>query len=76
MLLGQQVGHKVRLRAVNDNRPQSELLRNAQCGKDIVRTVRVEVRLGLAPEKRLQRFHLDVEIRLVLVRVVLRARLA
>ena len=76
VLLGQQVGYKVRLRAVNDNRPQTELLRNAQCGKDIVRTVRVKMCLSLAPEKRLQRFHLDVEIRLVLLRIVLRTRLA
>ena len=58
MLLGQQVGYKVRLRAVNDNRPQTELLRNAQCSKDIVRPVRVKMCLGLAPEKRLQRFYM------------------
>ena len=76
MLLGQQVGYKVRLRAVNDNRPQTELLRNTQRGKDIVRTVRVKMCLSLAPEKRLQRFHLDVEIRLVLLRIILRTRLA
>ena len=76
MLLGQQVGHKMRLRAVNDNRPQTELLRNAQRGENVIRTVRVKMCLSLTPEKRLQRFHLDVEIRLVLVRVVLRTRLA
>ena len=61
---------------MNDNRPQTELLRNTQRGENVIRTVRVKMCLSLAPEKRLQRFHLDVEIRLVLVRVILRTRLA
>ena len=53
MLLSQQVGHKVGLRAVNDDCPQTELLRNAQSGENVVRTVRVKVCLGLAPQERL-----------------------
>ena len=76
MLLREQVGDQMRLRAVDNDRAQAELPGNAQRGENIVRTVRVEVRLRLAPEQRQQRFELAVVIRIVLIRVVLRPRLA
>ena len=76
LLLRQQVGDQMRLRAVDDDRPQAELLCDAQRGEDVVRAVRVEMRLRLAPEQGQQRFELAVVVRIVLIRVILRPRLA
>ena len=52
---------------------QAELPGNPQRGKNIVRAVRMEVRLRFAPQQRQQRLQLDIVVRLVLLRLFFRA---
>ena len=64
------------LRSVDDDRAQAELLRDAQRGENVVRAVRMKMRLDAAVQHREQRLHLAVVIRLLMVVVYLGARLA
>ena len=76
ILLRDEVRDQMRLRSVDDDRAQAELLRDAQRGENVVRAVRMKMRLDAAVQHREQRLHLAVVIRLLMVVVYLGARLA